>query len=54
LAQVIWHAASRESLETRSCDHLADEGDTPDSVRRKIDLLLHLFDLSSYGGLGDD
>jgi hypothetical protein len=41
-------------LETRFCDHLADDGDTPDSVRRKVDLLLHPFDMSSYDGLGDD
>jgi ATP-dependent exoDNAse (exonuclease V) alpha subunit len=41
-------------LETRLCDHLEDDGDTLDSVRRKIDLLLHPFGLSSYDGLGDD
>jgi hypothetical protein len=44
----------RESLETRFCDHLADDADTPDFVRCKIDLLLHLFDMSSYASLGDD
>jgi hypothetical protein len=54
LAQMVDYGASRESLETRFCDHLADDGDTPDSVRRKIDLLLHPFDMSSYDGLGDD
>jgi hypothetical protein len=32
---------------------LADNGDTPDSGRRTIDLLLHPFDMSSYDGLGD-
>jgi hypothetical protein len=41
-------------LETRFCDHLTDDGDTPDSVRRKIDLLLHPFDMPSYDGPGDD
>jgi hypothetical protein len=53
-AQMVYYGASRESLETRFCDHLADDGDAPDSVRRKINLLLHPFDLSSYDGLGDD
>jgi hypothetical protein len=46
--------ASRESLETCFCDHLADDGDIPDSVRRKIDLLLHPFDMSSHDSLSDD
>jgi hypothetical protein len=41
-------------LGTRFCDHLADDGDTPDFVRRKIDLLFHPFGYSSYDGLGDD
>jgi hypothetical protein len=41
-------------LETRFCDHLTDDGDAPDSVRRKTDLLFHPFDMSSYDGLGDD
>jgi hypothetical protein len=54
LAQMVYHGTSRESLETRFRDHLADDGDTPDSVRRKIDLLFHPFDMSSYDGLGDD
>jgi hypothetical protein len=54
LAQMVYSGASRESLETRFCDHLADDGDIQDSVRRKIDLLLHPFDMSSYDGLGDD
>jgi hypothetical protein len=54
LAQMVYSGASRESLETRFCDHLADDGDTLDSVRPKIDLLLHLFNMSSYDGLGDD
>jgi hypothetical protein len=54
LAQMVYDGASRQSLETRSCDHLADDGDTPDSVRRKIDLVLHPFDMSSSDGLGDD
>jgi hypothetical protein len=50
---MVYYGASRESLETGFCDHLADHGDTPDSVRRKIDLLLHPFDMSSYNRLGD-
>jgi hypothetical protein len=33
LAQMVYYGAGRESLETRFCDHLADDGDTPDSVR---------------------
>jgi hypothetical protein len=53
-----WHRwssdTSGESLETRFCDHLADDRDILDSVCRKIDLLLHSFDMSSYDGLGDD
>jgi hypothetical protein len=53
LAQMVYYGASRESSETRSCDRLADDGDTPDSVRRKIDLLLHSFDMPSCDGLGD-
>jgi hypothetical protein len=51
---MVYSGASRESLETSFCDHLTDDGDTPDSVRRKIDLLLRSFDMSSYDGLGDD
>jgi hypothetical protein len=51
---MVYYDASRESLETRFCDHLADDGDAPDSVRRKIDLLLHPFDMSFYDGLSDD
>jgi hypothetical protein len=54
LAQMVSYGASRESLETRFCDHLTYDRDTPDSVRRKIDLLLHPFGVSSYDGLGDD
>jgi hypothetical protein len=54
LAHIVYYGASRESLQTRFCDHLADDGDTLDSVRRKIDLLLHPFDMSSYDSLGDD
>jgi hypothetical protein len=46
LAQIVYYGASHESLETRFCDRLADDGDTPDSIRRKIDLLLHPFDMS--------
>jgi hypothetical protein len=53
LAQMVYYGASRESSETRFCDHLADDGDTPDSVCRKIDLLLRPFDMSSYDTLGD-
>jgi hypothetical protein len=33
---------------------LTNDGDTSDSVRRKIDILLHPFDMSSYDGLDDD
>jgi hypothetical protein len=54
LAQIVDSGATCESLETRFCDRLADDGDTPDSVRHKIDLLLHPFDMSSCDGLGDD
>jgi hypothetical protein len=54
LAKMIYYGASRKSLGTRFCDYLADDGDTPDSIRRKIDLFLHPFDMSSYDGLGDD
>jgi hypothetical protein len=41
-------------LGTRFYDHLADDGDTPDFVCRKIDLWLHPFNTSSHNGLGDD
>jgi hypothetical protein len=51
---MVYYGASCESLETPFCDHLANDGDTPDAVRRKIDLLLHPFETSSYDGLGDD
>jgi hypothetical protein len=51
---MVYYGTSRGSLETRFCDHLAHDGDTPDSVYRKIDLLPHSFDMSSYDGLGDD
>jgi hypothetical protein len=51
---MVYYGASRKSSETRFCDHLVEDRDTPDFVRRKIDLLLHLFDMSSYDGLGDD
>jgi hypothetical protein len=54
LAQMVYYGASHKSLETRFCDHLADDGDTPDCVHRKIDLLFHPFDMSSYDSLGDD
>jgi hypothetical protein len=54
LAQMVYSGASRESLKTHFRDHLADDGDTPDSVRRKIDFLLHPFDMPSYDRLGDD
>jgi hypothetical protein len=50
---MVYSDPSPESLETCFCNHLADDGDTPDSVRRKIDLLLHPFDTRSYDGLGD-
>jgi hypothetical protein len=51
---MVYSGASLESLEIRFCDHWAYDEDAPDSVRRKIDLLLHPFDMSSYDGLGDD
>jgi hypothetical protein len=54
LAQMVYSGASRESLETRFCDHLVDDGDTPDSVHRKINLLPHSFDMSSCDGLDDN
>jgi hypothetical protein len=54
LAQMVYYGASRESLESHFYDHLAYNGDTPDSVRCKIDLLLCPFDMSSYDSLGDD
>jgi hypothetical protein len=41
LAQMVCHGASRKVLEARFWDHLADEGDTVDSLRRKIDLPLY-------------
>jgi hypothetical protein len=47
LAHMVYYGANRESLKSRFCDHLADDGDAPDYVRRKIDLLLHPFDISS-------
>jgi hypothetical protein len=51
---MVYYGASRESLEAHFCNHLADDGDILDSVRRKIDLMLHPFDMSSHNGLGDD
>jgi hypothetical protein len=51
---MVYYRASRESLEARFCDHLADDGDALDFVFRKMDLLLHPFDVSSYDGLWDD
>jgi hypothetical protein len=51
---MVYYGASRKSLETRFCDHLADDGDIPDSVGRKIDLMRYPFDMSSYDGIGDD
>jgi Cdc6-like AAA superfamily ATPase len=53
-AQMIDCGTSRKSLETRFCDHLVDDGDTPDSVCRKIARMLYPFDLSSYNSLGDN
>jgi hypothetical protein len=54
LLQMVYSGASRESSETDFCDHLVDDGDTPDSVHQKIDLLLCPFNMSSYDGLDDD
>jgi hypothetical protein len=44
-AQMAYYGTSRESLETLFCDHLEDGGDTPGSVRRKIALLFHSFEM---------
>jgi hypothetical protein len=41
-------------LATRFCNDLADEGGTPDSLRRSIDLLLHPEILASSGHRDDD
>jgi hypothetical protein len=54
LTQMGFYSGSCESLETIFCDHMAEDRDTPDSVRRKIDLLLYPVDMPSYDGLGDD
>jgi hypothetical protein len=54
LAQIVYYGVSHESLEACLYDHLTDDGDTPDSIRRKIDLLFDPSDMSSYDGLGDD
>jgi hypothetical protein len=40
LVQMVYYGASRETLECRFRSQLADEGDTIDSVHRKIDALL--------------
>jgi hypothetical protein len=53
-ASMAYYGASRKSLETRFCDHLANDGDTPDPVRRKTDLLFHPFDMPSYDGLAEN
>jgi hypothetical protein len=39
--QMVSHGASPEVLEVRFWDHLADERDTVNSLRRKINLLLY-------------
>jgi Cdc6-like AAA superfamily ATPase len=54
LAQMVEHNPSREFLESRFWYHLADEGDTVDSVYRKIDLLLHPDAYASCGTEDDD
>jgi hypothetical protein len=38
---MVYYGASRDLLESRFGEHLADDGDTVDSVRQKIDWLLH-------------
>jgi hypothetical protein len=54
LAQMVNYGADREILESRFSCQLADDGDTFDSVHRKIDRLLHrescaFFDLQEEG-----
>jgi hypothetical protein len=41
LAQLVYHGASRETLEDEFYEYLADESDIVGSGHRKIDLLLH-------------
>jgi hypothetical protein len=41
LAQMVYYGASRDLLESRFGEHLADDGDTVDSIHQKIDRLLH-------------
>jgi hypothetical protein len=41
LAQMVYSGARREVLETRFYNNLVDEGDAPDSVGHRINLLLH-------------
>jgi hypothetical protein len=48
------YAARREAVETRLFGYLADDGDAPASVHRKIDRLLHHVDLASSDSLDDD
>jgi hypothetical protein len=54
LTQIVYYGAGREDLETRLCDHLVDEGETPDSGHRKSDLLVHFDTLSSSDRQDDD
>jgi hypothetical protein len=54
LAQMAKYNASREFSESRFWHHLMDEGDTVDSVHRKIDLLLHPDAYESCGTEDDD
>jgi hypothetical protein len=54
LARVVYYGANREDLETRFCRELADDGDTPDSVHRNIDLVLHPDTLACCDPQDDD
>jgi hypothetical protein len=38
---MVYYGASRDLLESRFGEHLADDGDVIDSVHQKIDRLLH-------------
>jgi hypothetical protein len=51
---MVYYGASREALEARFCGHLADQGDTQESVRRKISLLPYSDPLTSSDPRNDD
>jgi hypothetical protein len=50
---MVYYGASREALETRFCRKVANGGYTPDSVRRKMDLLLNPDTLACYDPQND-